>query len=155
MLAPELDFVSATGAGWNCSYSAGTRTITCTRNTLIAGATAPAITVMVTPNAVGDIDNTASVSSPDFFESVTGDNSDTITTNVFTTINTDLGVTKNVDKDDADIGNNVVFTFVVTNYGPDDATGVVMTDPVDPAKYQYDSIDSAPTQGSVVTMAAA
>ncbi len=148
-LAPELDYVSASGTGWACSYNAVSRTVTCTRNTLAAGATAPVITITVTPNSVGDIDNSASVSSPNFFESDGSDNSATATTTVFTTVNTDLGITKNVDKDDADIGNDVVFTFVVTNYGPDDASGVVMTDPVDPATYEYRSIASAPTQGSV------
>ncbi|MGD8977466.1 MAG: hypothetical protein PVG91_07650, partial [Gammaproteobacteria bacterium] len=149
VLAPELDFVSASGTGWACNYNAATRTVSCTRNTLANGATAPAIVIAVTPNSVGDIDNTASVSSPDFFESAAGDNSDTTSTNVFTTVNADLGIIKNVDKDDADIGNDVIFTFTVTNYGPDDATGVAMSDPVDPAIYEYRGIDSAPTQGTI------
>ena len=49
-LPAGVTFVSASGGGWTCTNS-GNVSVTCTRPTLAAGATAPTITVVVTAPA--------------------------------------------------------------------------------------------------------
>jgi uncharacterized repeat protein (TIGR01451 family) len=52
VLPAGLDYVSASGAGWVCSWSANTRTSTCTyAGILAANAQAPVINLVVKPNA--------------------------------------------------------------------------------------------------------
>ena len=54
----------------------------------------------------------------------------------------DLSLVKTVDNPTPEIGSNVTFTIVVTNDGPDDATGVTVTDEL-PTGYTYVSDDAA------------
>ncbi|MCJ7635296.1 Mur ligase domain-containing protein, partial [Candidatus Bathyarchaeota archaeon] len=57
----------------------------------------------------------------------------------------DLGITKTVDKAFPLVPSNVVYTVVVTNNGPTNASGVVVDEPL-PAGLSY--VSSAATQGS-------
>ena len=60
-LPAGVTFVSATGTGWTCT-NVGNVSVTCTRPTLAAGATAPTITVVVTaPGQAATLTNTAAV----------------------------------------------------------------------------------------------
>jgi uncharacterized repeat protein (TIGR01451 family) len=52
----------------------------------------------------------------------------------------DLGLTKSVDNPTPAAGGNVVFTLTLTNHGPNNATGVVVSDPL-PAGLTYVSDD--------------
>lgn len=54
----------------------------------------------------------------------------------------DLSISKTVDNDEQYLGENVVFTLVVTNDGPSNNTGVVAVD-LPPSGYQYISDDGA------------
>jgi uncharacterized repeat protein (TIGR01451 family)/gliding motility-associated-like protein len=83
------------------------------------------ITATVKPNQVGNYDNTATVTHSNQADPNTGNN----TAHVATTPNAaDLVVTKTVDNPTPTIGSNVTFTVTLTNNGPVDATGVVVTD---------------------------
>ncbi|WP_207916026.1 DUF11 domain-containing protein, partial [Natronoflexus pectinivorans] len=58
----------------------------------------------------------------------------------------DLSITKTVNNEMPNVGSNVVFTITVTNNGPSNATGVVVTDNL-PSGYTYvsDNGDAATT----------
>jgi uncharacterized repeat protein (TIGR01451 family) len=57
----------------------------------------------------------------------------------------DLGITKTVDKAFPSVPSNVVYTVIVTNNGPTNASGVVVDEPL-PAGLSY--VSSSATQGS-------
>ena len=61
---------------------------------------------------------------------------------------TDLAITKTVDVSSANIGSDVVFTLTVTNNGPNDATGVIVTDKI-PLGYTFVSDNASGAYNSV------
>jgi uncharacterized repeat protein (TIGR01451 family)/fimbrial isopeptide formation D2 family protein len=115
-------------------------TLTCTLGSLANGAS-ETITLEVTGDAPGLYDNTATIThdqqDPDL-----DNNTDTEQTFVDPA---DLALTKTADKSEALIGDTVTFTIVVTNNGPDAATGVIVTDTL-PAIFSLQSATS--TKGS-------
>ncbi len=80
-LPDGVTFVSAAGAGWNCSVVA--KTVTCTRGSLNAPETSPDITVNVAVDSStsGELENTAAVSANEK-DNEQGNNSQTISTTV-------------------------------------------------------------------------
>src|SRR5205823_6437684 len=57
----------------------------------------------------------------------------------------DIGVTKIASSGTVTVGSNVNFTVTVTNSGPSDATGVQITDPLQPG---LTYVSSVPSQGT-------
>ena len=96
--------------------------------TLFAGGSATTkqatITINVTAGAAtsGTVSNTAKITGPD--------NTTGVTSTVTTTINPsfDLTVTKSDGSTSVQVGQNLVYTIVVTNSGPSTATNVLVTD---------------------------
>ena len=80
-LPDGVTFVSAAGAGWNCSEVAGT--VTCTRDSLHSSESAPDIHlgVVVDPSTIGQVENTATVSANEE-DNEQENNSQTISTTV-------------------------------------------------------------------------
>ena len=121
-----LTLLSATGTDWSCAEVAPT--ITCTRPTLAAGASASPITVTVAvgeeASDAGSVTNTATVSSetPDPDPS---DNTSTIQTPLDRSA--DLAITKGHDGN-AVPGQTITYTVGVRNEGPSIATGVTVVD---------------------------
>ena len=123
-LPPGVSFVSASGGGWTCT-NAGDTSVTCTRTTLAAGATAPTITVVVdAPAQAASLTNNASVSSttPD---PVPANNAANATTTV--TASADLSVAKTAPATVV-AGAALTYTLLVANAGPSDAADVSVTD---------------------------
>jgi uncharacterized repeat protein (TIGR01451 family) len=84
------------------------------------------IDVSVKPGTFGQtFTNTASILSADQPDPDTSNNSASVNIKVDYL---DLELTKSVDNDTPDAGDTVVFTITVTNNGPHDASGVVVTD---------------------------
>src|SRR5690606_1645702 len=54
----------------------------------------------------------------------------------------DLSITKTVDEDTPNVGQNVTFTITVTNNGPSPATNIVVLDEL-PTGYTYVSHDNS------------
>jgi uncharacterized repeat protein (TIGR01451 family) len=138
VLPAGTTYVSATGENASCGFDSGT--VTCTLASLAGGAD-EVITLTVTVDAgvtAGTtITNTASVSSTPA-DTPTDDNSDSVDSTVATSA--DLSITKSGP--DAVSANQIItYTIEVTNDGPSNAAGVVVTDEL-PEGTSFVSIDS-------------
>jgi uncharacterized repeat protein (TIGR01451 family) len=123
-LPAGVTFVSAAGPGWSCT-NVGSTSVSCTLPTLAAGATAPAITVVVTaPSGAASLSNTAAVTSatadPDL-----ADNSSEAPTQVGASA--DLSVVK-TGPATVLAGSSITYSLTVSNAGPDTALAVVLVD---------------------------
>ncbi len=120
-LPTGLSYVSATGSGWSCSFSAPN--VVC-NNASPLGASASSqnvLNVAVSSSAVPSVTNTASVSSPTS-DPNSGNNTTTDPTTV--TTNADLAITKS-HTGNFSVGSNGVYTITVTNNGPSTAAGPI------------------------------
>ncbi len=121
-LPGSVTFGSATPSQGSCSESGGT--VTCNLGNLTSGNGAT-VTITVTPNTAGTITNTASVTGnegdPD-----TSNNSASESTTVIAAA--DLAVTKSDSPDPVLLGLGLTYTVTVINNGPNNATGVTLTD---------------------------
>jgi uncharacterized repeat protein (TIGR01451 family) len=131
-------FVSASAGG---TVAAGT--VTWAIGNLANGAsTSRTLIVSVDPSRSADLSNTATVSANQT-DPTPANNSATETTAVTQTgTSADLSITKSDSPDPAVAGAKLVYTIVATNNGPDDATGVTVTD-VLPAGLAFISATSA------------
>lgn len=84
------------------------------------------LTANVTVKNSGNYLNTASITSSSVVDPVSSNNTSSATTTPNAV--TDLSVLKTVDNATPLVGSNVVFTIVVTNNGPSNATGVSVQD---------------------------
>lgn len=111
-LPASLQFVSATGAGWNCSVAG--QLVTCTNNgPLMAGANSSiTLTVMPTSAAAPSVTNTATVTTPG--DTNGGNNSASAQTPVGGTI--DLALDK-TGPDSVVVGGQATYVLAVRNVG--------------------------------------
>ncbi len=117
-------FVSVTGTGWSCSNT-GSVSATCTRASLAAGTSAPAITLVVTaPGQAGSLTNTATVDAATADPDLANNTDDAVTT---VTALADLSLVKSGPAAVAPSG-TVTYTLAVTNSGPSDASSISVTD---------------------------
>jgi uncharacterized repeat protein (TIGR01451 family) len=136
VLPPGVTFVSSSApADWQTTTPAvgGERTVTASNPNLAHGATATLILVVRVDSAAREgstILNTATVASmavdPD-----PGNNSATTTTQV-KGAQADLAVTKTASPDPVLPGNDLAYTIVVSNNGPDDAANATLNDALPP-----------------------
>ncbi|MCI0443773.1 DUF11 domain-containing protein, partial [bacterium] len=121
-LPASVTFISSSNG--NCVHNNGI--VTCNLNNMNNGASIQ-FTIDVMPTALGPIDNYAIVSANENDPDAT-DNSDTETTQVIPLTGTELALTKSDSADPVPIGGNLSYTIQVMNNGPEDATGVTVTD---------------------------
>jgi large repetitive protein len=138
LLPAGLSLTSATPSRGSYVSSSGAWTI----GNLAVG-TSVTMTVVERVTASGRIDNTLAVTSLLQTDTVPANDSDTATINVPPAA--DLAVTKNVDVSHPDVGDNVTYTIVAGNNGPDDATSVTVTDAL-PAGLSF--VSATPSAGS-------
>ena len=132
------DFVSASGAGWGCTFDTGARVVTCTRNAgLASGASAPVITVTVNvPAATPDgttQSNTATATS------TTPGTPGTDTENVTVVQRNDLAIIKAVDGTPV-AGGRASWNLSVKNNGPAVVSSVQVQDTLPAGVSYFDAI---------------
>ena len=145
-LPAGVTFVSAIPSqGTGCTHVAGT--VTCNLGALDSGASGT-ITIQVTPSAAQagtTITNTVSVTSavadPDALN-----NGATKTSQVNPKSDLSAGITDSPDP--VTVGSAVTYLMTVTNLGPSEATGVVLTDTL-PANVTFGA--ATPSQGAACT----
>ncbi len=122
-LPSGLSLVSVTGDGWNCT---GDTTILCSRDTVAAGADAPAIVVMVQVGS-GVPDGTTIVNTAHATTSTAGDdpadNTDSAPVDVHA--NADLSLIKTHDDATVHAGDPLTFDLAVHNAGSSDAVAPI------------------------------
>ena len=114
--------VSYVSASPDCLEVGGT--VTCAIGSLASGDGAT-VGIVVTPTAAGAITNTARVTS-NIGDPSAGDNESTQTTAVIAAA--DLSITKMDSPDPVLLGSDLTYTLTITNAGPSESTGVVLTD---------------------------
>ncbi len=103
------------------------------------------IVVTIGENATGQVTNTATVSTGNQVDPVTSDNDDDA---VLDLVTSDLRIEKTDQTDPVSAGEQQVYTLTVTNDGPNDAAGVVVTDTL-PAGVTFLSGDVEGDSGAV------
>ena len=138
-LPAGVDLVSASSSQ---GTGTGTNPITCNLGDLAVGATV-SITIIVRPGRAGTICDEASVTATEPDQDP-GNNRARECTEV-TREPADLAVVKRDDPDPVKAGEDLTYTLTVTNHGPGDATGVVLTDSLPP---DVDLVSVSPSQGT-------
>lgn len=126
-----------------CNESGGT--VTCNLGTLLDGDGAT-IQIVVTAVTPGNTTNTATVAS-DTPDSNPANNSDEALVLVNELPTADLEISKTAVFTTAQTGDLITYTLVITNYGPDTAVDVTVTD-VLPAEVNYVSNDAGCVEAS-------
>jgi len=135
--------VTFQSASAGCVFATGV--VTCTLGTLApAASTSLTITVLVSLPYTGSnpLLNSAAVATVNEVDTVVPNNTGAASSALAVA---DLQVVKTIDNPTPGIGNNVVFTLVATNNGPDGASAVQVVDLL-PAGYAY--VSSNASQGS-------
>jgi len=137
-LPDGVSYRGYTSTGASCIYI--NPQFSCSLSSLAVGAS-EIIMLDVTGDTPGVKNNTASIRH-DQQDPNLGNNSYTESTLVDPA---DIVLTKNVDKTTATVGDVVTYTITATNNGPDNATGVSVTDQL-PSLLEF--VSAKPTQGS-------
>ncbi|MBV8518549.1 MAG: DUF11 domain-containing protein [Acidobacteria bacterium] len=115
--------ITASGTGWNCNVV--TLTVTCTATSMLATGAAPAITISATtPSVPSTILNTATVASANDTNAGNDSGSATVTLDA---PQADVELTSQTPAGSVATSTPVSITFVLTNHGPQSATGVTLT----------------------------
>jgi len=127
-LPSDVTFVSATTSQGTCSYDSGNHRLTCDLGTLANGTSAEVTIVVAVPStlAAGSrLTNSASVSSS-AHEDNPGDETASADTTV--QVEADLALSKSDTPDPVLAGRQLSYQLTVTNNGPSQASGVVLSD---------------------------
>lgn len=153
-LPSDVTFVSAAGGTVTAGTVGTSDPVTISLGTMAAAESRTVtITVNVSPSAAATINNSVLVRSTEStagFDSNIANNTDTETTDTESVI--DLAITKTDSADPVTPGENLVYTLIVTNNGPSDATQVNVADNL-PDGIQITSATS--TVGTVTVPASA
>ncbi len=146
LLPTGYTYISSNATAGNYNETTGVWNI----NGTLFNSTTETLVITALVNATGVYDNVAEVVASDNVDpnATAGNNvpteDDQDNANTVPVPIADVSLTKTVDKLVPDVGENVIFTLSVSNDGPSDATGVVITDLL-PAGYNYISDDSGGT----------
>jgi uncharacterized repeat protein (TIGR01451 family) len=144
LLPAGLTYVSDTPSVGTYDDSTGLWTIGA-----IDSGTDATLTIVATVSGTLPITNTAEVTAANEFDPDStpndGQGDDFASQTLNLPPSADLSLDKTVDDDTPDLGQQITFTITLTNSGPDDATGVVVTDLL-PAGLTY--VSDTPSTGT-------
>jgi len=131
-LPPGVTFQSATPSAGTASNT--TNTVTWNIGNLAKNASANLTILVTAPSSSGNITNSATISGsePDPDTNNNSASEDTTVTTVPPAPEADLQISKSDSPDPVYIGDNLTYLVSVTNSGPDNATGVNVTDTLPP-----------------------
>ncbi|MFL6285343.1 MAG: hypothetical protein ACJ74Q_19575 [Pyrinomonadaceae bacterium] len=142
VLPAQVTFTAASSSQGTCAYASATRTVTCNLGPLGSGSSAT-VQITVKPREDGVLDNTATVTSPNYDPASASYNGLAAVKQV------DLSVQMTNAPDPVFVGQTTTYTLVVKNNSTVlGATGVVLTDTL-PASMTF--VSAATSQGSLVT----
>jgi uncharacterized repeat protein (TIGR01451 family) len=122
-----VSWTCAANAGSSCGSPSGSGNLNTTVNLLSGGSATFQATGTVSLSAVGNLSNTATIAAPGgVIDPTPGNNSATDVDTRSPAAN--LGITKTDGQASYTPGETLVYTIVVTNAGPDAATGASVTD---------------------------
>jgi uncharacterized repeat protein (TIGR01451 family) len=124
-LPAGITLASATGTNWSCT---GTTTLSCTFTGTIAAGGSTTLTLDVTVGAGAANGNNSATASGGGDPTCPAATRCTGTTTVPVNPSADIAVAKSVSNGSPNVGENVTFTITATNNGPNNATGVAITD---------------------------
>jgi len=139
-LPAGVTFVSASVSQGTFMHSGSS--VSATFGAVANGGTA-VLTIVVTPTVTGQITDSASVVGNET-DPVALNNSAMHTTQVNASV-ADLALGMMASPEPVTLGNNLTYTLTVTNAGPDDATGTVLTDTL-PSGVTF--VSATPSQGT-------
>jgi uncharacterized repeat protein (TIGR01451 family) len=139
-----ITLASASGTNWSC---AGTTTLSCTFTGTIAAGNSAVLTLNVNVAANAANANNSATASGGGDPTCPATARCTGTTTVPVNPSADIAVIKSVDNATPNVGENVTFTVTVTNNGPNNATGVAITDAL-PSGLLF--VSATPSQGTYV-----
>jgi len=152
-------FVTATGGGTVSGPTSGAGALATTVDLPVLATVTFFFTVQIDPAATGALYNTATITAPaGVTDTIPANNSNTDRDNL--TPAADLGLVKTVNDAHPNVGETIIFTVTLTNHGPSQATGVIVTDvlppgltfvPATPSDGTYDSTSGVWTVGTVTT----
>jgi uncharacterized repeat protein (TIGR01451 family) len=145
-LPQNTSYVSSNTTQGTCAVATGT--LTCNLGSLAANASA-SVNLLVTSKVAGTITNSASASATES-DPDTSNNTASADATVQVPAKADLKVTIAAAPNPVQTGQNLTYTFNVSNAGPNDATGVNLSDPI-PQNAAYVSSNTA--QGSCASNA--
>ena len=143
MLPAGVTFVSATPSQGTCTNLNGT--VSCNLNTLPNSSNA-VVSILVTPQVVGTITNTAVATSATSDPNSTNNIGEAVT--VVSPL-ADLTIAKTGSPDPVLTSQSLTYTLTITNLGPSTATGVIVTDAV-PASVLV--VSATPSQGNCTNL---
>jgi uncharacterized repeat protein (TIGR01451 family) len=126
ILSENVTFQSATPSTGTANETAP-GIVTWDVGNLAAGVSANLTILVTAPSSSGNITNVVSVSGNEYDFNL-ANNSDTENTTVVGPNDADLAITKTDSPDPVPLGGNLTYSINVTNNGPANATGVIVTD---------------------------
>ncbi|MEO8433880.1 MAG: DUF11 domain-containing protein [Pyrinomonadaceae bacterium] len=152
----ELNFVSVSSSGANCSYSPSSRDVICELDALALrsghGFNIALITEVAFPPLDAQAKNAATINITlgDVIDPNPANNTAAATTTVRSGPGPDLGVTITDSPDPVD-GENLTYLITVTNHGPEASSGGTLTDYLPPGVDLFSSSEGCFLSGQVIT----
>jgi uncharacterized repeat protein (TIGR01451 family) len=141
-LPAAITLQSASGTNWSCT---GVSALSCTYTGTIAAGGSTTLTLNVTVAAGAANANNSATASGGGDPTCPAASRCTGTTTVPVNPSADIAVSKSVDNASPNVGENVTFTVTVTNNGPNNASGVAISDAL-PSGVSF--VSATPSQGT-------